>query len=316
MTPSTTSAQTKAPPAADPATWYQTVVRAHADTDGPATTDPSRWVDLATLLGDGPTSLHGLHRHLVEHDRTPPATAAMYLAGWFAGYTAEIVGLALATAQAGFLVDPAQLRWQLHADGWPERIELGDVDVVVPPRHAWLATPRVTEVTSFDVVLRRTVDQMVSVVTPIVHGCHSLTRVGLAGLWNEVGDGLVMVLRHFDELDVDASMLDTVNAAARLQGVPWRAHADLRIVETPWGQACVGRKGGCCLAYKRPDTDHDDEDVDDIVEFRRRFPSSPGEPQYCGTCSFRERDEAEARQLFWFELARRRLAASSDDPHG
>lgn len=76
-------------------------------------------------------------------------------------------------------------------------------------------------------------------------------------------------------------------------------------------------QSGCCLAYKRPDTDHDDEDVDDdIVEFRRRFPSNPGEPQYCGTCSFRERDEAEARQLFWFELARRRLAASTDDPHG
>lgn len=316
-----TDPNTVAPPAArpiagDPWTWYVDVVRAHSDVDGPFDADSPRWVDPATLLGDGSTSLPVLHQHLIDHDRTPPATAAMYLAGWFAGYTAEVVGLGLATERAGFLVDPSQLRWHLHADGWPERIELGNVDVLVPPGHRWIGRTGVVEVESFDVVLRQTVDRLVWAVTPIIDGCHGLARVGLTGLWNEVGDGLVMVLRHFNELDVDDAMLDAANAAAHLDGVPWRAHAELRIVETTWGRAGVGRKGGCCLAYRRQyDAHHepDDDSDQDIVEFRRRFPVTGDEAQYCGTCSFRERDDAEARQLFWFELARRRRTINTSD---
>jgi hypothetical protein len=42
----------------------------------------------------------------------------------------------------------------------------------------------------------------------------------------------------------------------------------------------------------------------DLLEFRRRFPIVPGAPHYCATCSLRDRADAEARQLFWFRLAK------------
>jgi hypothetical protein len=297
---------------ATPADWYAGVIRPLSDEYGPYDPDSDRWIDVHTLAGDGDRSLPALHRQLCDSEHTPRATAAMYLAGWLAGYTAEVVGLALATARAGFLVDPTELRWHLHPDGWPERIELGTVEVLVAADHAWAGVTGVTVAESFDDVVRRTVERLVDAVTPIIDGCRRVARVGLTGLWNEVGDGLVMVLRHHDDrLHIDDDMLATVNAAARLDGVPWRAHAELRVVDTAWGRACVGRKGGCCLAYKRPIAtfEHDDSDPDpDVAEFRQRFPLDATTPYYCGTCSLRDRDDAEARQLFWFELSRRRHA--------
>lgn len=309
---------------ASPGHWYGGLVRPLSDAYAPYDPDSDRWVDLADLSGDGDRSLLGLHRRLCRRDSIPPATATMYLAGWFAGYTAEIVGLALATAGAGFVVDPARLRWHLHADGWPERVELDATEVLVAAGHPWAGQPGVTVVESADVVLRITVRRLVTAVVPIIDGCHRLARVGRTGLWNEVGDGLVMVLRHHGErLAVDDDMLAAVTAAAHLDGVPWRAHAELRLVDTEWGAACVGRKGGCCLAYQRPVEafEHTDPGLDpDVAEFRRRFPLDPATPYYCGTCPRRGRDDAEARQLYWFELARRRMSrpASLDgaDPSG
>lgn len=292
--------------AASPLEWFERDVRSVYDVYGPFDESSARWVTLTELLGDGPNGLVALHERLCRRDGTPPATAATYLAGWFAGFAAEIVGLGLATAGAGLLVDPARLRWHLHPDDWPERVEFGEVPVVVPPDHPWAGTAHARIVPDLDAVIELTVRHLVDVVTPVVTSCHGVATVGSAGLWNEVGDGLVMVLRHHVHLEVDESMIDIVNRASRVPGVPWRGHARLWFVPTSSASMCVGQKGGCCLAYKRPrDIAVTTEAVDPaIAAFRERFPDDPDVPRYCGTCSLRSPADCEARQRFWIERRR------------
>ena len=297
-----------------PAEWFETNVRRRSDQFGAYEPDSPRWVTGAELIGDGERSLTALHQQLLDRRAVPPATGATYLAGWFPGLAAEIVGLALATARAGLLVDFDTMRWHTHPDGWPQRMEIGDVLVVVTADHPWSGHAGVEVVESIETVQRRTVDALVGAVEPLIQVCRHLANVGTNGLWNEVGDGLVMVLTHFDDLVLGDDSLGIVTAASRLPGLPWRAHADLRIVDTPCGAVCVGQKGGCCLAYKVPvatitgnDDHHDEELDDDSRAFRARFPLVPDQLHYCQTCSLRDRDDAEARQIFWFE--RRRIAA-------
>lgn len=292
--------------AATPLEWFEREVRPVYDAYGPFDASSARWVTMTELLGDGPNGLVALHQRMCRRDGTPPATAATYLAGWFAGFAAEIVGLGLATAGAGLLVDPTTLRWHLHADDWPERIELGDAPVVVTPDHPWADTTDARIVPDLDAVVAVTVRHLVHELTPIVTACHGLAKVGSAGLWNEVGDGLVMVLRHHDHLEVDGSMIDIVTRAAHVSGVPWRSHARLWFAPGSAGPVCVGQKGGCCLAYKRPRDEAvaSETDTPDLTAFRERFPDDPDVPRYCGTCSQRDPADCEARQLFWIERRR------------
>jgi hypothetical protein len=302
---------TALPPSPDE--WFATHVRPLFDEYGPYDPDSGRWLTAADLLDHGAARLRSLHDRLHSQERAPGATAATYLAGWFPGLAAEVVGLALATAGAGLLLRLEDLRWQLHPDGWPDRLEAGTIDVVVAAGHPWADLDGVTVVAAPDEVASRAVHALVTAVTPLIDACHGLARVGRAGLWNEVGDGLVMAVRHDGSHHVEQAMIDTVHAASRLPGAPWRAHAQLRMVQTPWGTTCVGQKGGCCLAYKRPAAAfdaHDDPADADTAEFRRRFPQQPDEPRYCGTCSLRDRADAEARQLFWFELSKRSVSST------
>jgi hypothetical protein len=197
---------------------------------------------------------------------------------------AGAVGYGLAAAGAGFLV--TEPRWHLHADGWPTRVELGRPTVLVDPGHPWAGQPGVE--LAGGVAVDRTVAALVEVAAPIVEACRRLCRVGLAGLWNEVGDGLGSALAFQFDVPVTPAMVAVLEAAVRAPGSPWRAVPDLRFAEASFGTVHVVQKGGCCLAYTCTDGDGDGD----------------GEAAYCSTCSLRDPAECDAQQVAWLEGAR------------
>lgn len=259
--------------------------------------------------------LVAIHRRLCERDRTPPATAATYLAGWFPGSSAKLVGLGLATAGAGFLVDAAQLHWHVGPDDWPDSIEIGDVPVMVTADHPWASVPNARIAPDPASLIECTIRHLVETVGPLVTACRGLAAVGSVGLWNEIGDSLVLALRQHDGIEVDESMIDVVISASRVAGVPWRSHARVWLVSTRTRPICVGQKGGCCLAHKCPPTEPEShvQTDPDIAAFRARFPPDPGAPRYCSTCSLRDATDCEERQRFWIE---RRRAADAPTASG
>jgi hypothetical protein len=171
----------------------------------------------------------------------------------------------------------------------------------VPVGHAWSRQTDVDTVGDPQIVRELTVLALVAVVTPIIDFCHSLTRVGRAGLWNEVGDSLGTAIAFQPSVPVDKDVVDSLAVAVRTSGVPWRARPTLRIAESSTGPVYVAQKGGCCLAYTRPPSPP--PNLDELPDYYRayleRFP--PEDRQYCTTCSLREFGDCEARQLFWLE---------------
>lgn len=304
--------------ASTPSSWLATHLSARYDAHSeggavPSTSDGDGWLDRAALLADDAMVLRTVHQRLVDRDRVPAPAAAIYLAEWTAGTVADAVGFALATASAGFVVDADSVRWHQHAEGWMDRVELGEPAVVVAPGHPWAGQSGVEVAADSSAVVARAVDALVDAVSPLVDACHSLARVGRAGLWNEVADGLGMAVAFQALLPARPDVVETLQVAVRVPGVPWKAKPQLHIVDGPIGSFYVAQKGGCCLAYTRPPEDRVDEDGEPdaaTVTYRARFPEEPGQPRYCSTCSFRDAADCEARQVFWLE---RELAAADDD---
>lgn len=301
-----------------PATWLATHLAARYDgeEDEASAVGPRRAVGMADVLVDDAALLRALHCGLVD-DGTPPPAAATYLAGWFAGAVASAVGYGLAAGGAGFVVDAAPVRWHLHPEGWPERVELlvPGTAVVVTAAHPWAGQPGVDIADDADTIVSDAVTALARVVEPLVDACHGLAKVGRAGLWNEVGDELGMAVAHQVAVPVSPEMTAVLDAAVRVPGVPWRAKPALRFAAAPCGTVHVAQKGGCCLAYTRttPDEDHEDdgEDADpDHLEYLARFPPVPGAPHHCTTCSFRDAADCDARQVFWQERRHRRQATA------
>lgn len=283
----------------DPTQWFESVVGPWFARFGRSEPTSGGWVGSGELIAGEPPVLQELHERLVEH-LVPSATAATYLCGWYAGPIAELVGAGLATARAAVLVDLVSVRWHVDDEAWADRVDAGPLRFAVTPDHPWAGEPGVELVPTFDDVIQTAGSQLVTTTEPLVAACRRLARVGLAGLWNEVGDALTMAVCRRETLGVDGETIDVLHRAARSPGTPWKAHARLWLVDTRIGTACVGQKGGCCRAYLAPDEEEDADDPD-VAEFWRRFPRDPGSPLYCGTCSLRNPAEAEARQLFWFE---------------
>lgn len=306
-----------------PSTWLASHLAArydeHADDSAAATADDceSRWSTVADLLLDDAAILRSMHRRLVDEERVPAAAAATYIAGWTAGTLADAVGFGLATAAAGFVVDAAHIRWRQHPDGWMERVDLAGCNALVAAGHPWADCDGVEIVADDATVQERAVMALVELVTPLIDACHSLTRVGRAGLWNEVADGLGMAVSFQWALPTHPDAVDALTSAVRVPGVPWKARPEVRIVEHPViGPVYVGHKGGCCLAYTRQrDEAHeppDDEMTEEQREYLARFPVSADQPRYCSTCTFRDTRDVEARQLFWLERHHAKHTATNE----
>jgi hypothetical protein len=300
--------------AADPAAWLAVHLSARYDEHEEEAPDPAlvRLVGLEEILADDAALLRQVHRGLTA-DGTPPAAAATYLADWYAGAVGSAVAYCLAVGGAGFEVDAGELRWHLHPDGWPLRVELGrPVAVLVDGAHPWAGRPEVTVLRGAGPVIERAVTSVVAAVTPIIDACHGLAKVGRAGLWNEVADGIGMALAYQLHLAVTDGMLVVLDAAVRATGVPWKATPSLRWSDSNLGRLHVAQKGGCCLAYTRDEVDAtDDAEVDaERAEYLARFPRLAGEPRYCSTCSFRDAADCDARQVYWLERTARTRASS------
>jgi hypothetical protein len=298
--------------APSPSAWLETHLAAHFDErGGPLAAGEEwsspRWCRLDQLLADDGAILRDIHERLMAEERLPARGAATYLAGWVGGSLADAIGYALATAGAGFLATARSVRWHRHPAGWMDRVDLGDSRAVVPVGHEWCGHPGVDTVKDPQLVRELTVLALVAVVTPVVDFCHSLTRVGRAGLWNEVGDSLGTAVTFSPSAPVAQDVVETLDAAVHVRGAPWKSYPTLRIADSVLGSVYIAQKGGCCLAYTRPtdpspDLDHLDPAYNAYLE---RFPLETDRRRYCTTCALRDFDDCEARQLFWLECIER-----------
>jgi hypothetical protein len=303
-------------PAPDPEAWLAMHLAAHLDARGGPldpgdSAGPTRWFTLDQLLAHDGAIPREIHTRLMADEGLPARGAATYLAGWIGGALADAIGFALATAGAGFLVNASTVRWHQHPSGWMDRVDLGNAGIVVATGHPWSGQPGVDTVGDPQIVRELTVLALVAVVTPIIDFCHSLTRVGRGGLWNEVGDSLGMAVAFQPSIPVEREVIDSLAAAVRASGAPWKSRPTVRIAEGVTGPVYVAQKGGCCLAYTRPkppalNVAELDEPYRDYLA---RFPEQGR--GYCSTCSLRDFADCEARQLFWLECMQQVAAAES-----
>jgi hypothetical protein len=268
------------PPRSTPTAWLAERLPRRFD-DFASDPDVGPWYSVHDLLVDDAAQLRISHTRIVA-GHTTSAAAATYLAGWLGGSLAGAIGHALATVDAGFVVDDT-VRWHQHPDGWIDRVVLGQPGVLVTEDHPWCDQPGVTVVDP-DAISHVVVERLVEVLTPVIDICRDLGHTGRAGLWNEVADGLGLSVAHHLDIPARADVIETLVRAVRTPGVPWRATPTLRIVDSAGGPVYIGQKGGCCLAYTCADQDHADD-----------------EPRYCTTCKFRDSADSEQRQLFWIE---------------
>lgn len=292
-------------PGGDPVSWLpETLAARRAEWDEPFVS-PVRSASLAEVLAHSGALLAHQHQALVA-DGVPPKAAATYLAGWFGGGLAESIGVGLAGAGAAFCADADQVRFDLHAEGWPQEVRPGGA-IVVDASHPWAGRPGVEVVEDPFAVLDRAVRSLVQVATPIIDACRALAPVGRVGLWNEVGDALACVLSYQSFLPADATALVVLDAAVSWPGPPWKARPRLGFAASELlGPVAVAQKGGCCLAYTRDrscDDHHGGDGEPDPEQVARddRFPDHPAQPSYCSTCSFRDPADCDARQVLWRE---------------
>jgi hypothetical protein len=286
--------------AATPQEWLATHLEARQSAhDDPAAGQP-RWVGVADLLADGAAPLRAAHARLVAAGGTPPAAAAKWLVGWFAGGLADASGYLLAAASAALLVPAGATRFRLHPGGWPERTDPGTAAVAVAESHPWAGRPGVRVVRDDRAVAALAVDALAPAVEPVVAACRTLARVGTSGLWTEVADRFGLAVLHELDLPVDPAVVDRLQEALHTPGRPWRRAPELRVAHGPDGPAYLGRKGGCCLAYRCPPGPALDLDALDerLRTWYTRFPLDDG-PRYCSTCSLRDLAGCEERQRFW-----------------
>jgi hypothetical protein len=296
-------------PGSNPEAWLATHLAAHLDARGGPidscdASSMARWFTVDQLLAHNGAAPREIHSRLMSEEGLPARAAATYLAGWIGGALADAIGFALAGSGAGFLVSASSVRWHQHPLGWMDRVDLGTTRVVVANEHPWSGQSGVDTVGDAQIVRELTVLALVAVVTPIIDFCHSLARVGRGGLWNEVGDSLGMAMTADPSVPVTHEIVDTLAAAVRASGCPWKARPTVRIANTATGPVYVGQKGGCCLAYTRSAPP-----VSNIAEldgahraYLERFPEEGR--RYCTTCSLRDFADCETRQLFWRECTR------------
>ena len=298
--------------AGSPAEWLERHLGAKYERDrhgaeaGPGAGAPERWFTRADLVADDARVLRATFAGLVADDLPAPA-AATFVASYVGGLLADAVGYCLAGMEAGLVVAATGVRWRRHPDGWFDRIDLAGTRFVVAADHPWADRDDVDVVADDRRRLVVTVESLVDAVAPIIDACNGLAKVGRAGLWNEVGDGLGMALVDQEALPVREEIVALLCDAVHAPGARWKARPTLRIAEASFGPTVVGQKGGCCLAYTRQradveETPADESDLDRA--YRQRFPDVPGEPRYCTTCSLRDPADCEARQIFWMELQR------------
>lgn len=266
----------------------------------------SHAVTMGDLLAHDASMLRNFHAGIVAQG-TPPPAAATYLAAWLPGSLARAVGYALATAGAGLTLDgdtAGELRFHLHPDGWPLHIELPP-RIAVTAEHPWSSDSDSEVVSTAHALLQRTMRALVATVSPLIDACHRTTRVGIAGLWNEVADAFGTSLTFQHRVVPTPAMVAALEAALSVPGAPWKARPRLGFAESGVGRVHVAQKGGCCLAYTADRTDLPTDDDGELDAYRAaylaRFPPAKGSPRYCSTCSFRDPEEIAARQMFWHE---------------
>jgi hypothetical protein len=297
--------------AATPAEFIATHLERRQAKDDVREAPEGTWVSLAQLLDDDAQILRHTHANLVAGGAVPKA-AANYVAGWFGGHLAAAIGYTHATTGAGLVCD-GSVRWRLHPGGWPDRVDVSQVRLVVPPGHAWTGLPGAVT-TDLDDVRRRTVGALVATLEPVINLVRSLATVGRTSLWAEVADGLGTATAGGPELSGCPSTIAPLEALLGVPGVPWHAKPRLWSASSECGVLVVGQKGGCCLAYLN--TSRDQQDVDlgsDYGIFLSRFPVAAGEAAYCSACRFRAPEEVEARHVFWAELTAARRSRSASD---
>ncbi len=226
------------------------------------------------LVADGGAVLRSVHRKLTASG-LPPAAAATYLAGWYGGAVAHLVGTSIAIDRAALIVDPSKVRFRLHPEGWPEH-----VDPAGSPTAG-----------SADEDIRRAVHALVDFCEPLITACRAMAAVGRTGLWNEVGDRLAMALAYQVARPVDPSMVAMLEAAWGVPDTPWRARPRLGFARSSvLGTVHVAQKGGCCLSHTAP---------------------GDGRSPYCEHCPFRSPEACDAAQVAWLEQAHARLGDRS-----
>jgi len=284
------------PLAASPATWR--------DVELPDVVGAFRGGDagaghgLDELTAHDGELLRRLHRLTREAFGAPADTAASFLAIWSVGALANAVGATWALADAGLVVDPRTLRLLPGADAPITGVRLGSRVAVVGPDHPWAAAPGAQVVVDRDQRRDLAVRSLVAAAEPVVEALHRCVRVGRAGLWNQVGDGLVDWLAYRaapPDVDVAAACAELARAPARR----WKATAVAWPIGTAAGPAIAVQKGGCCLEYRFATAEH--FSGEDGAAYLRAFPVEAGERVTCGTCSLRARADAAARQRFWIE---------------
>ncbi len=290
------------PTSPDLDTWRRVELAELTAPPEPGADGPVRSFSLADLLTRDAAVLRDGHRRLLDKQVTPQA-AATYLAGWFGGGVARLVGLGLASAGAGLLLDDADLVFDVVEDGWPEQIRPGSMRAFVAPDHSWAGSPGAEVVDAAD-VLPRTMAALVELVTPILDACRVLARVSRTGLWDEVADGVVGELASADGLKVTPAAEELVLAAVELPGMPWKARPRLVWAESAvLGRMLVAQKGGCCLAFtNKREPLAESELAPPQLAYRQRFGLDRAGKRYCSTCCFRDLDDVVERRVAWAEL--------------
>ncbi len=288
-----------------PQAWLDTHLERHFavhEVDGAE--DPGLdWVGPEDLLADDAAPLVAAHARILADGGTPQM-AAKWLVAWTAGSLADAVGFLLATGAAGVLADTGRVRWRRHPGGWVDRARPEGCTVLVTDGHPWAGQPGVEVVATEDEVVARTVDALVRVVRPVVDGVRRTARVGARALWAEVADGIGMSPTYQPHLPVREDVVERLRAALTAPGVPWRVSPTVRTASAPWGPAYVGQKGGCCLAYQRPDTSEPVAEADltpGLRAYRALFPPETGAARVCATCSLRDPQGCADRQLWWLQ---------------
>ncbi|MGE0141039.1 MAG: hypothetical protein AB7R77_24825 [Ilumatobacteraceae bacterium] len=272
--------------AATPADWLERHLSAmFADLGSPPLQPADTWLTRAALLAHDAHEVRAMFARRCA-DRLPPQTSATFVAAFVGGPLAGAIGFVLAGTGAGVVVDPERTRWRLHPDGFIDRVELAGATFLVDPDHPWAGLPEVEVVDDDWERVERTMGSLVATMEPLIEACHSLARVGRAGLWNEVADafGLSIVYQHV--LPAREDVVEMLGRALRSTGSPWRARPRLGLAVGSFGSAYTGQKGGCCLAYLQ----HERE--------------AGGPRRYCSTCALRDPDDARSLQLAYFERTR------------
>jgi hypothetical protein len=251
------------------------------------------------LVDNGDAMLRRLH--LLTQDRfgAPADTAATFLMIWTMGAVANAVGATWALADAGLLVDPATLRFVPGDDVPIAGVQLGAVTTLVDPEHPWAGEVGSQVVADSDERRAGVVAGLVAAAEPIVEAMRRCTRVGQAGLWNQVGDGLVDWLTYRTDPPVTDPIVDAVHELVTDPARRWKATATAWTIARPAAPAFAVQKGGCCLEYRYARAD--DFTGDDGAAYLDEFPLRNGERITCNTCCLRDLDDAEARQRFWID---------------